>query len=209
MKQNTTITERKNHLAYALDKLNDQDQAYLETLTAQLAKIHGTSPETQRLTGKKPKSKVQQTISEDTSMPDQTETKIPWDNDTITIKGRNAGIEALTVHFGDEQLNIIDFLNTSLNADYAVHYETIMSAYEAKLKTGSIFDHNFPEAAFAVRKIDPSQLRRSLPAADTELIEILLVEYNICLDYLRKRFKEYETVVAEWFNRLSEEEKKV
>jgi hypothetical protein len=40
--------------------LSDQDQAYLETLTAQLAGIHETSPETQDLTGKNVKTIVQQ-----------------------------------------------------------------------------------------------------------------------------------------------------
>jgi hypothetical protein len=60
MKHKTTRTERKNYLTYGLGILGDQDQTYLENLTAQLAEIHGTSPETQLLTGKKPKSKVQQ-----------------------------------------------------------------------------------------------------------------------------------------------------
>ena len=65
MKHKTTVMERKNYLTYGLGKLADQDQAYLETLTARLAEIHETSPEAQVLTGKKPKSKVQQNISED------------------------------------------------------------------------------------------------------------------------------------------------
>jgi hypothetical protein len=141
-------------------------------------------------------------------MPDQTEVKIPWDNDTITIKGQNAGVKALTVHFDGETLNIVDFLNHSLNAEYAVIYEEIMSRYEAKLKTGSIFDHNFPEAASTVKKIDLSKLKHPLPTSDKELIEVLLAEYNICLDYLKHLFKEYETTVEKWFNALPEKEKK-
>jgi hypothetical protein len=60
MKHQTTITERKNYIAYALAKLGVQDQAYLETLTARLAEIHKTSPEMQSLTGKKPKMRVPQ-----------------------------------------------------------------------------------------------------------------------------------------------------
>jgi hypothetical protein len=60
MKHKTTRMGRKDYLIYGLDKLADEDQAYLETLTAQLAEIHETSPETQLLTGKKPKSRVQQ-----------------------------------------------------------------------------------------------------------------------------------------------------
>jgi hypothetical protein len=56
---------RSRRLAASFDQLGDQNQAYLETLTAQLAGIHETSPETERLTGKKPKSRVQQNTSED------------------------------------------------------------------------------------------------------------------------------------------------
>jgi hypothetical protein len=78
---------------------------------------------------------------------------LPGGNDTITIKGRNASIKHLTVFFDDEQLNIIDFLNHSLMAEYASLYETIMSTYEAKLKSGSIFDHDFPETVFTGKKI--------------------------------------------------------
>jgi type II secretory pathway component PulM len=51
---------RSRRLATLFDRLADQDQTYLENLTAQLAEIHETSPEAQVLTGKKPKSKVQQ-----------------------------------------------------------------------------------------------------------------------------------------------------
>jgi hypothetical protein len=136
-------------------------------------------------------------------MPNQTEIKIPWGNDAITIKGRNSGAETLTVHFDGETLNIVDFLNHSLNAEYAALYEEIMSRYEAKLNCGSIFDHNFPEAAFAVKRIDLSSLKHPLPANDKELIELLLAEYNICLNDLKAYFKKYETHVEQWYNNLS------
>jgi hypothetical protein len=88
-------------------------------------------------------------------------------------------------------------------------YEEIMSRYEAKLKTGSIFDHNFPEAASTIKKIDLSNLKHPLPAADTDLLETLLAEYNVCLDYLKPLFKEYEATVEKWFDELPENEKKV
>jgi hypothetical protein len=65
MTQSETQKSRRRRLAAVFDRLGGQDQAYLETLTAQLAEIHETSPETQLLTGKKPKSKVQQNTSED------------------------------------------------------------------------------------------------------------------------------------------------
>jgi hypothetical protein len=51
---------RHRRLAASFDRLADEDQAYLETLTARLAEIHETSPETKFLTGKKPRNKVQQ-----------------------------------------------------------------------------------------------------------------------------------------------------
>jgi hypothetical protein len=60
MKHKTTRAERKSYIAYALPKLDDQDQAYIEAITSQLAEIHGTSPETRFLTGKKPEPMVQQ-----------------------------------------------------------------------------------------------------------------------------------------------------
>jgi hypothetical protein len=141
-------------------------------------------------------------------MPDQTEARLPWGNDTITIKGRNAGIKHLTVFFDDEQLNIIDYLNHSLMAEYAALYETIMSTYEAKLKSGSIFDHDFPETAFTGKKIDPSKPKAPLPTNDKELIDTLLAEYNTCLEYIKTHFKEYETTVEKWFNTLPPGEKK-
>jgi hypothetical protein len=65
MTQSEDRKARSRRLAASFDQLGDQDQAYLETLTAQLAEIHETSPETQHLTGKKPENKVQQNISED------------------------------------------------------------------------------------------------------------------------------------------------
>jgi hypothetical protein len=135
-------------------------------------------------------------------MPEQTETRLPWGQETITIKGRNSGVEALSVHFDGETLNIVDFLNHNLKAEYASIYESIMSAYEAKLKSGDIFDHNFPEAKIICKEIDTQQLQIN-PIKDKELIGALLKEYHICLDDLKTRFKQYEAHVEHWFNNLS------
>jgi hypothetical protein len=141
-------------------------------------------------------------------MPNHTETRLPWGQDTITIKGRNAGIQDITVHFDSETLNIVDFLNHSLKAEYATTYETIMSKYEAKLKSGNVFDHNFPEAKIACKEIDTTQLEnKSAPPTDNELIEALLKEYRTCLDDLKTRFKHYEAHVERWYNSLPEEDK--
>jgi hypothetical protein len=137
-------------------------------------------------------------------MPDHTKIRLPWGQDTITIKGHNAGIDSLTVFFDDEKLNIVDFLNHSLKAEYAAINETIMSKYEAKLKSGDIFDHNFPEAKIVCKEIDTTQLQNK-PAHsfdDTELIEALVKEYHICLDDLKTRFKQYEAHVERWYNSL-------
>jgi hypothetical protein len=142
-------------------------------------------------------------------MPKQTETRLPWGQDTITIKGRNTGIQAITVHFDGETLNIVDFLNHSLKAEYAAIYEEIMSRYEARLKSGDIFAHNFPEAKFTCKEIDTTQLQNK-PAHsfnDNELIEALLKEYSSNLDCIKDHFKEYRIVVEEWFNNLPEREK--
>jgi hypothetical protein len=104
----------------------------------------------------------------------------------------------------------VDFLNHSLKAEYAAIYEEIMSRYEAKLKSGDIFAHNFPEAQFACKEIDITQpqYNPAHPLNDKELIEILLKEYHTCLDDIKARFKEHGTVVEEWFNNLPEDEKK-
>jgi hypothetical protein len=142
-------------------------------------------------------------------MPEQTETRLPWGQDTITIKGRNAGVQDITVFFDGETLNIVDFLNHSLKAEYAAIYEEIMSKYEAKLKSGDIFDHNFPEAKFTCKEIDTTYLENN-PAHlhnDKELIEILLKEYHICFDDLKAHFKQYEVHVERWYNSLSLEMK--
>jgi hypothetical protein len=143
-------------------------------------------------------------------MPDQTKTRLPWGQDAITIKGRNAGIDSLTVFFDDEQLNIVDFLNHSLKAEYAAIYETIMSKYEARLKSGDIFAHDFPEAKFACKEIDTSQpqYNPANPLNDNELMEALLKEYHTCLNDIKTRFKEYETHVERWYNSLPPETKK-
>ena len=135
-------------------------------------------------------------------MSGQTETRIPWGDDTIIIKGRNSGAEALTVHFDNETLNIIDFLNTSLNAEYAALYESIMSRYEAKLKGGSLFDHGFPETAFTPQKLAPSQPTPISLIDDKTLIDSLLKEYNTYLDHIKEQFREYESHVDQWFNGL-------
>ena len=135
-------------------------------------------------------------------MSGQTETRIPWGKDTIIITGRNSGTEALTVHFDNETLNIIDFLNTSLNAEYAALYESIMSRYEAKLKGGSIFDHGFPETAFTPQKLTPSQPATIAPLDDKTLINSLLKEYNTYLEHIKEQFKEYKIIVEQWLNGL-------
>jgi hypothetical protein len=140
-------------------------------------------------------------------MPSPTETRFPWGQDTITIKGRNAGVQALTVHFDGETLNIVDFLNQDLKAEYASLYETIMSACEAKLKSGDIFAHNFPEAKIACKEITTPPDNSARPTNDTELTETLLKEYHACLDDLKVHFKHYEAHVERWFNGLSEDEK--
>jgi hypothetical protein len=67
MLQQEARKARSRRLAVSFDQLGDQEQAYLETLTAELAEIHQTSPETQFSTGKRPKNKVQQNISENIS----------------------------------------------------------------------------------------------------------------------------------------------
>jgi hypothetical protein len=82
-----------------------------------------------------------------------------------------------------------------------------MPCYEAKLKTGSIFDHNFPEAKISVQKIEPSNSQSPHPTVDKELIETLFVKYKTCLTYLKTSFKEYKTVVGKWFDAFSEVEK--
>jgi hypothetical protein len=142
-------------------------------------------------------------------MPSPTETRLPWGQDTITIKGRNAGVQALTVHFDSETLNIVDFLNHSLKAEYASLYEAIMSAYEAKLKSNDIFAHDFPEAKIACKEITappPDNPARSIN--DNELTETLLKKYHACLDDLKAHFKHYEAHVERWFNSLPEMEKR-
>ena len=136
-------------------------------------------------------------------MSGQTETRISWGDDTIIITGRNAGTEALTVHFDNETLNIIDFLNTSLNAEYAALYESIMSRYEAKLKGGSLFDHGFPETVFTPQKLTPSQPTLKTPIYDKTLIDSLIKEYNNYLVYIEDNFKKFEAEVEKWFERLS------
>jgi hypothetical protein len=143
-------------------------------------------------------------------MPDQTETKIPWwNNESITIKGQNSGINHLTVFFDDEQLNIIDFLNNSLKAEYASLYEAIMSKYEAKLTTGSLFDHGFPETAFTAKDLTTSHYQPTTPPPDDKaLIEALLKDYNDYLDFVKNQFKQYETLVERWYNDLSPDTKK-
>ncbi|MDR0423080.1 MAG: hypothetical protein LBH46_00645, partial [Rickettsiales bacterium] len=106
-----------------------------------------------------------------------------------------------------ETLNIVDFLNHSLKAEYAAIYEEIMSKYEAKLKSGDIFDHNFPEAKFACNEIDTTEYTSATSLNDKELIEALLKEYHICLDDLKAHFKQYESHVERWFKSLTLTEK--
>jgi hypothetical protein len=131
-------------------------------------------------------------------MPGQTETRLPWGQDTITVKGGNSGVQALTVHFDGETLNIVDFLNHSLNAEYAARCEAVMSKYEPRLKTGSLFDHAFPETAFTPQKITPSRPEPAASTDDKTLIAALLKEYTACLDHLQAHFKEYEISVEQW-----------
>jgi hypothetical protein len=135
-------------------------------------------------------------------MPDKTVTPLTWGNDTITIKGRNAGIKHLTVFFDDEQLNIIDFLNHSLMAEYAALYETIMSTYEVKLKSGSIFDYDFPETTFTAQDLDPSHYQAVTPLDDKTIIEALLKDYNNYLDIIKNQFQRYEPLAEQWYNNL-------
>ncbi|GHU15737.1 hypothetical protein FACS189450_00930 [Spirochaetia bacterium] len=60
MRIKPTKSERKNYFAYVFDQLCATNQAYMDTLTAQLAIIHETAPEFRLSTGIKPKNKVQQ-----------------------------------------------------------------------------------------------------------------------------------------------------
>ena len=203
MKHKSDQKARSLHIAAVFNQLDDANQEYIEALTNQLAAIHETAPETRLSTGKEPKNVVQQNEDEPNTMTDQTETSLPWEQETISIKGRNAGIEHLNVHFDGETLNILDFLNHSLTAEYASRYEEIMSRYEAKLKTGTLFDHGFPETTFTAPKLDISKIAFDAPPDDKTLIEALLKEYNVCVEYIQERFKEYETVVEKWFNGLT------
>jgi hypothetical protein len=60
MIQTEAAKGRSRRLAAVFDRLDEKDQAYLETLTSQLAEIHKTSPENQVVAGKKPETIVQQ-----------------------------------------------------------------------------------------------------------------------------------------------------
>jgi hypothetical protein len=60
MIQTEAAKARSCRLSAVFDRLVEKDQAYLETLTAQLAGIHETSPESQAVTGKKTETMVQQ-----------------------------------------------------------------------------------------------------------------------------------------------------
>jgi hypothetical protein len=60
MIQTEAAKARSCRLSALFDRLAEKDQAYLETLTAQLAGIHENSPETQLVTGKKAETIVQQ-----------------------------------------------------------------------------------------------------------------------------------------------------
>jgi hypothetical protein len=113
-------------------------------------------------------------------MPEQTKARFPWGQDTITVKGRDNGIQDITVHFDGETLNIVDFLNHSLKAKYATIYVRIMPKNEAKLKRGNIFDHNFLEAKITCNKIDISYYnekiqKRGLPTRYS--LDRLFVEF--------------------------------
>ena len=135
-------------------------------------------------------------------MTTQTETRLPWGQDTITITGRNTGTQHLTVHFDGETLNIMDFLNHSLIAEYAALYEQIMSRCEAKLKPGTLFDHDFPEPTFTIKKLGNCNTSPTTPPDDKTLIPALLNEYNTCLDHIKAHFKDYEVEVEKWFTAL-------
>jgi hypothetical protein len=79
-----------------------------------------------------------------------------------------------------------------------------MSRYEARLKTGSIFDHDFPEVKFACKKIDTAPLQNNplYSGNDKKLIDALLKEYHACLADLKAHFTQYEPHVERWFNGL-------
>jgi hypothetical protein len=66
MKQTPEHKTRKRHLAAIFDHLSVQDQAYMETLTAQLAEIQKTAPEGQSICGKNPENRLQQSMEQDT-----------------------------------------------------------------------------------------------------------------------------------------------
>jgi ASC-1-like (ASCH) protein len=83
-----------------------------------------------------------------------------------------------------------------------------MSAYEAKLKSGDIFAHNFPEAKIICEEIDTAQYKTANSITDNELIETLLKKYHTCLDDLKVHFKQYEAHVERWFNNLPPAAKK-
>ena len=202
MKHKSNRKARSLHIAAVFNQLDDANQEYIEVLTEQLAAIHETAPETRLSTGKEPENVVQQNEDKTKNMTDQTETSLPWEQETIIIKGRNAGADRLIVHFDGETLNILDFLNHSLTAEYAARYEEIMAHYEAKLKTGTLFDHGFPETTFAPKRLDISKIAFDAPPDDKTLIAALLKEYNVCVEYIQERFKEYETVVEKWFKGL-------
>jgi hypothetical protein len=84
-----------------------------------------------------------------------------------------------------------------------------ISKYEAKLKSGDIFAHSFPEAKIACKEITtpPPQDNPAHPLNDAELTETLLKEYHACLDDLKAHFKHYEAHVERWYNSLMEEMK--
>jgi hypothetical protein len=77
-----------------------------------------------------------------------------------------------------------------------------MSRYEAKLKTGTLFDHGFPEATFTPPQITPSE-SSATPPDDKTIIDSLLIEYNTYLEQIKEQFREYEIGVKKWFESLS------
>jgi alpha-D-ribose 1-methylphosphonate 5-triphosphate synthase subunit PhnG len=58
MKRTGKKGQRKAHIAAVFDTLTEQNKAYIEALTAQLAEIHETAPVKQEKTRKAPNDRL-------------------------------------------------------------------------------------------------------------------------------------------------------
>ncbi|MDR1929981.1 MAG: hypothetical protein LBQ44_05045 [Treponema sp.] len=127
--------------------------------------------------------------------------QLNWGNGILFIAGKNAGIEYLVTRYFGENRRMVDFLNKNLERRYfTVCFDTLM-AYDARIRSGSIYELHYPPPLTAAYKPFTRERWVRPFREDPALVDIMLMEYLKKIDEMKFHVSQWRVQLDRWFQK--------